>query len=102
MKNMEIKNNTIEEFKKQLEKLLLKFPNLPEFNLTVRPRVSIDVAKPEEAKKTYPPSKVEVPTPVSNPNIVIPSKDPIDVGLAMEKGITPGLMANLTKFTQIE
>lgn len=34
------------EFKQKLEKLLLKYPNLPEFTLKIQPRIDIKVTTP--------------------------------------------------------
>lgn len=39
------------EFKAKLEKLLLKYPNLPEFTLTIRPR--IDIKLPSSGTYTW-------------------------------------------------
>lgn len=53
MKDMkkEIKNpvrvDELSEFKAKLEKLLLKYPNLPEFTLTIRPRIDIKLRSSE-------------------------------------------------------
>ncbi len=38
----------MDEFQKELNTLLQKYPDLPEFTLTVRPRVTIEVKKVQE------------------------------------------------------
>lgn len=90
----------LDKFKKELDVLLAKYGDLPEITLTIRPRVSIEVAKPPAfvVPKTF---TKEDTMKVSVPGVVV-SSDPIDKGLVEEKGINPGLIANLSKFTQIE
>jgi len=86
----------MEDFKKQLEKLLLKFPNLPEFTLTVRPRVSIDVAKKDTPVVT---TKLVPPTKEAEAK---PEKDDPNIGLILEAGITPDKLNFYKKSAVIE
>lgn len=53
----------MEEFQKELDMLLQKYPSLPEFTLTVRPRVSIQLGT--LGTKAYVPSSA--PLPASSP-----------------------------------
>lgn len=89
----------MEDFQKQLEKLLLKFPNLPEFTLTVRPRVSIEVGKSKIIQPVYQAPQNTVPhIDVSSPQKV----DPADRGLIEEKRINPHMLAEIAKFSHVE
>ncbi len=91
----------IEDFKKRLEKLLLKFPELPEFTLTVRPRVSIDVEKP----KAFTPSNSQVPATkfITNPHPIDATKpDEMNIGLLKERDITPDKLEFYKKFGSTE
>lgn len=58
-----------EEFKKELDVLLMKYPDLPEFSLKVRPRVSFEIAS---EKKYVPPAPQKVLTPMIGETVLPP------------------------------
>ena len=99
------KNKDLDLFKKQLEKLLLKFPELPEFTLTIRPRVSITTPSINHPKMIY--------LPVENPatgekvealasSLGLKRKDDPNIPQSLESGITKSRIDSLKASVEIE
>lgn len=98
MKSME--NKDLDLFKKQLEKLLLKFPSLPEFTLTIRPRVSIDVDKKYIAPKALlQDSPADIPVRVSQR---VSDKNDKNIATSLEANITPGRLNEMKQSLEYE
>jgi hypothetical protein len=76
----------IEDFKKKLNDLLTEFPDLGEFTIRVRPRLTVEMA--ESQNKNQVPHNLPVlkPTGIGN----------------LESSITPGRIAELSKSSVIE
>ncbi len=88
----------IEEFKRELNDLLLKYQDLPEMTMTIRPRVSFGVSFPTQL-----PSQTQTPQvipPVAGTPIKQP-KTPITNVLDLEKSINPVILENIEKMTKI-
>ncbi len=71
----------IENFKKELNDLLTKYPDLPEMTITIRPRVSFDEKKPQTTFIS--PGKNTVPLPY----FPTPSNPPYYAGVTTATGI---------------
>lgn len=90
--------NNIEEFKKELDALLTKYPDIGSFTIKVQPRITIDstpdvrVYKPQvDAVKLTPASAEARNTPA-----------PTDLITALEHRITPEKIAEMKKSITVE
>ncbi len=86
----------MKDFTQELNKLLDKYPDLGEFTIHVRPRVTIASAMmPVEVPKTTFTTTSSAPIPEVK-------KEKLDTVLHLEKGISKSRLADLQKSAQVE
>jgi len=97
----------LSEFKQKLEKLLLKYPNLPEFTLKIQPRIDIKVHEKihdEKSPNFYYPSYIPTTKPQINPIVTTESTPDTVTHISknLEASITKGRIEELTKLAKNE